>query len=288
MLKNIDRLGKSPLVVVGVLIVVLSLNSSSKVDKERQRLLRIEQEGVNITAQKGKIIEHKDNKQSVRYLFMYDDDKYLLETEPTYKGKGQTPDEREFKLILDEPDSYYDMTVPPNPSSFWSDICLLGGLGLLGYLGFDAFKNRPKRKQQADTTYDIPEVPQSQPEVQPEEDFDIDVNSPFSGRVDTPNFGNIDSQTVSRMRSGERARPQSNGFNNPRPRPNQMDSRPYDYSQNMNRNGHVQDQHAGNNNLRRNPTQGNLRREPNNNREESVNTELFGSNNTPRKDLRRR
>ena len=278
MLKNIDRLGKSPLVVVGVLIVVLSLNSSSKVDKERQRLLRIEQEGVNITAQKGKIIEHKDNKQSVRYLFMYDDDKYLLETEPTYKGKGQTPEEREFKIILGEPNSYYDSPVPPNPSSLWADICFIGGIGLLGYLGFDAFKNRRKRKENfAEPAYEIREYTEPQETVQ-EEDFDINVNSPFSSGYSTANFGNIDTQTVSRMRSGERNRQQDNAFGNtPVSARNRMANRPqYNYS---------------NNQQQGNPTN-NLRREQRVSRDTTehnrVNNELFGNrDNTQRKDLRR-
>lgn len=278
MSKNIDRLGKGPLVVVGLLIVVLSLNAGGKVSKQREELARITEQGVTVTAQKGKIIEHKDNKQSVRYLFTYDDDKYLLETEPTHKGKGQTPEEREFKIILGEPNSYYDLTVPPNPSSLWADICFIGGIGLLGYLGFDAFKNRRKRKENfAEPAYEIREYTEPQETVQ-EEDFDINVNSPFSSGYSTANFGNIDTQTVSRMRSGERNRQQDNAFGNtPVSARNRMANRPqYNYS---------------NNQQQGNPTN-NLRREQRVSRDTTehnrVNNELFGNrDNTQRKDLRR-
>lgn len=278
MSKNIDRLGKGPLVVVGLLIVVLSLNAGGKVSKQREELARITEQGVTVTAQKGKIIEHKDNKQSVRYLFTYDDDKYLLETEPTHKGKGQTPEEREFKIILGEPNSYYDLIVPPNPSSLWADICFIGGIGLLGYLGFDAFKNRRKRKENfAEPAYEIREYTEPQETVQ-EEDFDINVNSPFSSGYSTANFGNIDTQTVSRMRSGERNRQQDNAFGNtPVSARNRMANRPqYNYS---------------NNQQQGNPTN-NLRREQRVSRDTTehnrVNNELFGNrDNTQRKDLRR-
>ena len=278
MSKNIDRLGKGPLVVVGLLIVVLSLNAGGKVSKQREELARITEQGVTVTAQKGKIIEHKDNKQSVRYLFTYDDDKYLLETEPTHKGKGQTPEEREFKIILGEPNSYYDLTVPPNPSSLWADICFIGGIGLLGYLGFDAFKNRRKRKENfAEPAYEIREYTEPQETVQ-EEDFDINVNNPFSSGYSTANFGNIDTQTVSRMRSGERNRQQDNAFGNtPVSARNRMANRPQcNYS---------------NNQQQGNPTN-NLRREQRVSRDTTehnrVNNELFGNrDNTQRKDLRR-
>ena len=171
-----------------------------------------------------------------------------------------------------------DSPVPPNPSSSRADICFTGGIGLLGYLGFDAFKNRRKRKENfAEPAYEIREYTEPQETVQ-EEDFDINVNSPFSSGYSTANFGNIDTQTVSRMRSGERNRQQDNAFGNtPVSARNRMANRPqYNYS---------------NNQQQGNPTN-NLRREQRVSRDTTehnrVNNELFGNrDNTQRKDLRR-